>query len=238
MYHVIANLEDRFFSLHAAEGYCDKPFALRPKLPETADVQGGEDNTTPRICVAPTIEQCITAIGIDRFRRCCAGNDDAKSYETYGREVYPIIVMSFSDAENYYCPSPALVPDIKKTDEQWLLYPCSPRTATLYWLTMRSVTTDEKDYARCTRVKLLKDPPWWGVHPWLTGCGHKLESSDDEGEHNDGLPHRAVCEQRKGPPKSYAEKLPKLRKRYRTKPVGYERKLSFDTVKGNGQWWK
>ena len=110
MFHVVANIDSRFPSLMAALAVYNYDTPVRPE--KIFSAMPGEDAETPRICVAPTIEQCITGIGLlGRFRRCLEANEDAKSYATMGREVYPILVLQFADDLPYYTPTSEQVPD-------------------------------------------------------------------------------------------------------------------------------
>ena len=79
-YHVVANIDTRFKSLAKARAVYNTETPIHPA--KIFSAMEDEDSETLRICVAPTIEQCITGIGIlGRFRRCLAANEDAKSYQ-------------------------------------------------------------------------------------------------------------------------------------------------------------
>lgn len=184
MYHVVASIDSRFQSISEALRVYNMEHPVYPKRIYTA--MPGEDSDTQRICVAPTIEQCITGIGLlGRFRRCLAANEDAKSYETSGREVYPILVVQFADDLPYYIPSPKQVPDSVVTNEQWLLEPATPISVQLAWLGMRSILWEEDKRALhgyiCGPVQLdYSASPVNKDHPWLNGRGHILDSSEEE----------------------------------------------------------
>jgi len=187
MYHVVANIDDRFSSAEAAlAAYRGK--VVRPKIPYSTSWQNGEDATTPRICVCENIKDCVTAIGLlGRFRRCLAANEDAKSYETDGIEVYPILILKFSDDLKYYTPNRSQVPDVDFTHERWLLKPAVPDFVQIAWVHPRSIIWEEckenpvSKYA-CKALELIiaKDGPIGRTHPWITGTGHRLESSEME----------------------------------------------------------
>ena len=67
MYHVVANLEERFHSAEEALKYYNRP--VQPYIPMSR--MKHEDSSIPRICVAETVEDCLMGIGLlGRFRRC------------------------------------------------------------------------------------------------------------------------------------------------------------------------
>ena len=119
VYHVVSDLEHHFNSLSESLKACRQPFY--PKIPTNKSPE--EDSTTPRICVARSVEECLSGISLlGVFRRCLAANEDAKSYATHGREVYPIIVVAFDVHSNsLYKPTPVQVADADLTGELWLL---------------------------------------------------------------------------------------------------------------------
>ena len=80
MYRIEANLENRFPDLKTALAAFSKDIEVMPVLPATRNER--EDSTTPRICVAPTLEDCITGIGVlGRFRRTLSGNEEVFDVE-------------------------------------------------------------------------------------------------------------------------------------------------------------
>lgn len=184
MFHVVANIDSRFSSLMAALAVYNYDTPVRPE--KIFSAMPGEDAETPRICVAPTIEQCITGIGLlGRFRRCLEANEEAKSYATMGREVYPILVLQFADDLPYYTPTSEQVPDSIVTGEQWLLEPAVPTSIRLAWMGMDSILWAEDERALhgyvCATAKLDYRPfPPDKDHPWLNGRGHVLDSSEEE----------------------------------------------------------
>lgn len=184
MYHVIANLEKHFRSADKALEYYDLQFPIIPKIPSTR--MSREDGITPRICVAPTIEDCFTAMGMHRFLRCVESFLHFDTPEE--KEVYPFLLLSFSQFEGYYTPSEKEVPDVGVTNEHWLRKPACPETVDLLWLTSNSIAWDQDinadDFGQgseiCAVVDYLKEPPAWGIHPWLDGRGHTLDGVSAE----------------------------------------------------------
>lgn len=172
MYHIISDLETIYTSLDTVV----IPQVLVPYIPTTT--MPGENTTIKRVCAAPTIEQCMTAIGlIGRFRRCLAENEDAFSYDSEGNEVYPIIVVKLPDDFPWYTPTTEEVPDQATTGEKWALTPIQPIHAEIKWLSPWSIIMDER--LICTSVT-FEDDISGKDHPWLNGKGHPLESSEDE----------------------------------------------------------
>ena len=96
MYHLVANLEERFACIGEALEHYAPDLPVFPKVPASRMLF--EDGITPRICVAPSVEECITAMGIRRFERCIA---DECIPEYLKNEVYPVLLLSFSENEDY-----------------------------------------------------------------------------------------------------------------------------------------
>lgn len=185
MYRIEANLENRFGTLWNALTAFSADKEIRPWIPETRADR--EDAQRPRICVAPTIQECFTAIGLlGRFRRTLSANDGAYSYATDGHEAYPIILLAF-DNEGLYTPSEAEVEDVGRTREHWFLAPKKPKKVELRWLDMFSVRwLSEETPEICKSVKFLSSTEGYD-HPWLNGKGHILESSRCEDEPMDEI---------------------------------------------------
>lgn len=182
-YHIVTCLEDHFDSIYTAMNAYRAGVRLIPRIPKSKMKQ--ENAVTPRICVAPTLEQCVTAIGImGIFRRCCGSEEDAYSYTIAGLEVYPVIVLTFEE-DTYYTPTEEDVPDIHDTDELWITHNAAPISVGLKWLNYGSLGVkeiegyDSKSRYVCDRITFVK-PERWHIHPWLTGTGNKLDSSNEE----------------------------------------------------------
>lgn len=182
MYHILYDLESRFQSLEEVQNYI-QDITFTPDIPRTA--MQNEDRDTPRISVAPTIEDCITAIGsYGMFRRCLDANPHTKSYEN-NNEVYPIVICEFPNEipENpYITPTPEQVPDVSDTHEKWLLQPAKPARTSIAWLDAHSILLDTKRLKEpCTHVTFVQDIKNKD-HPWLNKKGHPLDCSDMGGE--------------------------------------------------------
>lgn len=178
MYHITANIDERFRNEEEAFCYYANHIFI-PRVPVTH--MQGEDSVTKRICVAPTIEDCLSGIGLTgRLHRCLAANEDALSYVTAGREMYPILIAEFSDFEEYYSPTPEQVPDVGMTNEHWILNRAIPESVEIVWLNMFSILWDNSYCPRCRSVKLYWRPLPDATHPWLNGMGHTLDSSEYE----------------------------------------------------------
>lgn len=186
MYRVIANIDSKSPNYKAAMRWYfqpdGKPRVVLPVLPESA--APGEDMRTPRICVAPTINNCLTAIGLlGRLRRCLARNEDAFSYMNIGREVYPVLVQEFF-GPRVYKPTARQVKDQPWTHEHWILEPLRPKRQYIIWLGMDSITWREAPRMplgyTCINVRYDLRPPKNSNHPWINGHGHILDSDEEE----------------------------------------------------------
>lgn len=190
VYHVACNIEDNFSNINQALIYYSG--TIYPKIPETAG--DFEDKTIPRICVTPTIEGCLTGIKlIGRLRRCLAANEDAKSYETLGLEVYPVIILEFDIPDRYlYKPSKSQVPDIDITDEYWITRPVKATRVVVKWLNPRSIKWEETHdnilHYKCKKVTFTRSIKGRN-HPWINGRGNILSSSEPEPVYRDQI-HR------------------------------------------------
>lgn len=185
MFRIEANLENRFPDLASAVAAFSTDVAIQPVLPATRNEK--EDGETPRICVAPALEDCVSGIGVlGRFRRTLSNNDGAFSYAVKGNEAYPVIVLEFND-DGVYVPTPEQVFDVERTHECWFLTPKKPKSMRLCWLDMYSVLWESEDNPRvCKKIRFLHDPSGYD-HPWLNGKGHILESSKMEDEPQDEI---------------------------------------------------
>lgn len=181
VYHVACTLENRFRNLQDA--VLSYSGIITPGIPVTAGEY--ENRTIPRICVAPTIKDCLTGIKlVGRLKRCLAANEDAKSYETLGREVYPIIILEFNIPKNkLYKPTKDEVHDVDITNEYWITQPVKADKVIVKWLYSRSIiweeTHDRNLWYKCKRVRFVDDLTGRN-HPWLNGRGSILNSSDEE----------------------------------------------------------
>lgn len=120
-YHIVTYLEDVLKSYNT-----DTIIKARIPLNKMKE----EDGFTPRICVAKSLEECVTAISIlGIFRLCLSSNEDMTSYADKGLEVYPIIVLTFK--EKLYKPTKEQVPDIDRTNEYWIMHDAKPIGAEL-----------------------------------------------------------------------------------------------------------
>lgn len=200
-FHLMTDIEHRFKNLEQAEAFVkdlnDKKLKIEPTVPRTA--MPDEDHTTPRICVAPSLEQCALAIGpTGVLRRCCNAHPDAFSYVTTGLEVYPVIILEF-DTDDIVEPTSEQVPDVNLTDECWITKPLYPTQARLVWLDPWSLEfldedPDALDKFIPSRLSYDVTDAVQGRynHPWLNGKGHILDSSEEEEPefNKDGIP---VC---------------------------------------------
>ncbi len=188
MYRVISNIDSKFKSLHEALEYYDVSKPILPTIPSTCSPE--ENKTVKRICCAEDIRDCLTSIGLlGRFRRCLAANEDAKSYETEGSEIYPVLVLKFPDDVEIYKPSLSEVPDCDITNERWILKPTIAEYRQVRWLGMRSIKfveakskVTQRTIYKCVHVDWVDKNMPDAKHPWLNGKGHVLDCSLMEDE--------------------------------------------------------
>jgi RimJ/RimL family protein N-acetyltransferase len=80
---------------------------LEPRVPDNFFTKNGyEDGETPRVCFAPTIEQCLMGL---------SQNLKEKEFYAFSPEEVP--------EENIYKPTTKEVPDAEITDETWITCP-------------------------------------------------------------------------------------------------------------------
>lgn len=168
MFGIVTDLEKRFICPEAAlEYYSGQP--VFPRVPRHRLLY--ENDITPRICVAPTLEDCITAIGVEKFSQCCRYCGDYPVFDCLSNKIYPIIIQEFGLDEPYYKPSANEVSDVAWTREAWICQSATPIDTELVWLHNRSIFADglegDEGPLICVDVSFLSGPPQWGVHPWL-----------------------------------------------------------------------
>lgn len=166
MYHIFYDLETRFRSLAEVQEWVACLTQLIPEVPRT--YMSGEDASIARVCAAPTVEACITAVkATGTFRRCLTdADDDLFDYEN-DNEVYPIVVCSLEGT--FFSPARALVPDVHTTGEVWATSPCRVVSANLVWVGKKSIIYEEDRVTACMYAN-----PAGKDHPWLNGKGHPL----------------------------------------------------------------
>lgn len=189
MYHVVANLDSRFKSLEEALAEFNTQRTIFPGVPHTRSCR--ENPTVPRICVAQNICDCFTAIGLqNRLHRCLSACEGCFSYAQEGMEAYPILVVEFSEDQDYYRPFLTEVPDCDVTNEYWILTPSVPERVEVKWLSMFSFQGELRQSIHlrepklcCTSVNFIADEELVNYnHPWLNDKGHTLDSTSREEE--------------------------------------------------------
>lgn len=84
---------------------------FEPKIPSTSH-PFKEDNKTPRICLAPTIHQCLMGIsGSDKYH---------ERWDFYFKDKFDDLYIYIYIGE---VTEPTKVPDVHRTNEKWLLVP-------------------------------------------------------------------------------------------------------------------
>lgn len=177
LYHVVACLESRFESIDEALKVYNTNTPIIPRVPSSR--MPSEDGTTERICVSTNIYNCIKAIGIfGVFRRCLAANEDAKSYEVSKKEIYPILIVEFNvEEKDVMKPTIDQVVDCEVNNELWILEPTIPSKVEVKWLHSRSIIMND-NFDEILDIKFVELNDF--IHPYLTGTGNELDSSNEE----------------------------------------------------------
>lgn len=186
VYHVERDIEHRYISVFDALESLENPWPWAPRV--SRNTMPGEDTTTPRICVAGSIEECFMGCTLFPFRRCCANVLGMSQYAGPHGEAYPIIVNTF-DVDNPYVPSAYEVPDAPYTGELWLVEESIPIRRELLWLTPDAIEAygqeeyphevwpEWEDFYIVNHVNLLTTEEVMRMklnHPWLNRQGHTL----------------------------------------------------------------
>lgn len=90
---------------------------LNPNIPDNEFTKRGiENNSIPRICFAPTVNQCLLALGIDKYK-------DRPEPEIYFIHE-PIDYYNLEIISNEEIVKNNYVPNAEKTKETWVIEPC------------------------------------------------------------------------------------------------------------------
>lgn len=173
MYHIIYDLERKFVGLEDCWRWLET-LVLEPRIPYHRMI--GEDRSTPRVCVGETIEDCVTAIGVEGVFKRCFYNEDFYLPPHVEYEAYPIVVVKLSNDLYYRTPTEAEVPDVAITNEKWLLEAAVPVNAEIVWLDISSIEAyydfDFDSYI-CSSFRPLRNTVGYS-HPWLNREGRPL----------------------------------------------------------------
>ena len=121
--------------------FCEKTKdnELIPRIPENILID--ENQEEPRICLAPTVEDCLTAIGSKRLEIV---------FERYNNNLsgIPILIKEFANLDPKWLIKPTTedVPDSEITNEHWYLETCKPSNVYVKWL------IEYRDDATCSIV--------------------------------------------------------------------------------------
>lgn len=96
----------RFY--HVSSVYLGKKVKLKPKVPETISKGYNEDATTKRVCISPTVGQCL--MGKSGVKTVESALEDIMEDFYY---VYEILTTEAVPALNVH--------DAHRTDEHWIL---------------------------------------------------------------------------------------------------------------------
>ena len=112
---------------------------LNPRVPKNERTEiGVENSTTKRICLAPSIEQCLQAINVEKGKEYCV-------YVPKKNLMY----------YNIYKCSDKEVPDSNITDEYWCLGPMEVEP--LYLIKIGAeIETNSNKYSNAINYKIIK----------------------------------------------------------------------------------
>lgn len=194
VYHVVTGLDSHFKTLEDAQGFLQQQ-SFSPMIPES--YTSGEDRTIPRLCVAQSVEDCITGIGVRRVFFRCLEAWDAPSYISEGQEQYPIGILEIEVPDSEICvPLAQHVPDVDFTHELWIKsddFEILDRH--IVWLDQYSIDIDDQEENpnnvlvdearhvfeyRCLAVRYSESPYPDKHHPWIDDRGSILMSRESE----------------------------------------------------------
>lgn len=186
MYCVIANIDSKFRNLQEAQAVYNTFTPVISAPPEVRDPM--KDVTKQRTLVACIVEHCVTALGVRHtFFRCTSFDDKIPSCATEGLEVYPVVVLTFSDTQLYHKPFLAEAPDCDISHEMWLMESAIPITVELRWLGANAIHYQEAvsigvrtPVWECIRIGWVDELLSAFKHPWLNGRGQVLSSTETE----------------------------------------------------------
>ena len=103
---------------------------LKPRIPKNR--LKGEDDTTPRICVCPTIEDCFKSVpwAVNYYEK--------KKYEGENRELVRVLEFDVKDIgleniiDNDFIVKNSLVPDALDSNEFWIINKTVKPNSTYY----------------------------------------------------------------------------------------------------------
>lgn len=203
-----ANRDDNWIDLHRlvfGHHDHDRYAPIYPVIP--TDTIPGEDKDTKRICTAPTLDDCLTALGpsaigikaIQAYMRAFPGKHLDSSLITF-----PFTDFRFSmryDDPDLVFPNRQLVPDVYKTDEVWITKPVAPDFCDHLWLvdgkiSFSTITWGGEDFLyttitdskwsyteQCPAEKFYKDIIMqsfnWLVRDWNNRHGSETYSIED-----------------------------------------------------------
>lgn len=131
-----------------------KDSLIIPRIPENR--LDNENQCEERICMAPSIEDCLTSIGSGRLERCFEDYSD-------GETGIPILIHEFRLNYELECqwlikPNKEDVLDAEITNEHWYLMPCKPYKSYIRYL------NDYRDDEYCDCVY-----PDWAIKEYEKG---------------------------------------------------------------------
>lgn len=146
---------------------------IEPRGPKDIGVPG-EDESFSRICVAPSLDECITslnvpclgAIGLEEAIKAATTPEKKEWLRKniailWDQSIYPFTVLTFDidcDDECLFPPASInhYVPDAHITNEHWIMKPMAPSSVQHLWVYDGKVEDVEVSLPSGVRVRYLK----------------------------------------------------------------------------------
>lgn len=127
----------------------DTPKSIFPRVPQNH--MFSEDTKQPRICVSPSLDDCLTAIGLDFVGITL---------------TFPFVIRTYDITQNtesilHNDKVRAYVPDADVTHECWIVQPTKPQNIYLAWLLDADVIDTTKYIAdEPCQYTVIKNSKW------------------------------------------------------------------------------
>ena len=143
----------------------DTPKSIFPRVPQNH--MFSEDTKQPRICVSPSLDDCLTAIGLDFVGITFAKNIiTTKSQNPISELTFPFVIRTYDITQNtesilHNDKVRAYVPDADVTHECWIVQPTKPQNIYLAWLLDADVIDTTKFIAdEPCQYTVIKNSKW------------------------------------------------------------------------------
>lgn len=143
----------------------DTPKSIFPRVPQNH--MFSEDTKQPRICVSPSLDDCLTAIGLDFVGITFAKNIiTTKSQNPISELTFSFVIRTYDITQNtesilHNDKVRAYVPDADVTHECWIVQPTKPQNIYLAWLLDADVIDTTKYIAdEPCQYTVIKNSKW------------------------------------------------------------------------------